>query len=82
LPARGRRVTIYALQGRQLRRPQWEEGMNLSAPTIPVFWISAALAILALAGHFTKIDFVSTYQFWLAIVAYVVLLIGCVFKGL
>jgi hypothetical protein len=56
--------------------------MNLSAPTIPVFWISVALAILALAGHFTKIDFVSTYQFWLAIVAYVVLLIGCVFKGL
>ena len=56
--------------------------MNLSAPTIPVFWISVVLAVLALAGHFAVIQFVSLYQFWLAILAYIVLFIGCVFKGL
>jgi hypothetical protein len=56
--------------------------MNLSAPTLIVFLISVALAILALIGHFTNIDFVTQYHFWIAIVAYVVLAIGCLVKGL
>jgi 4-amino-4-deoxy-L-arabinose transferase-like glycosyltransferase len=56
--------------------------LNLSAPTLIVFLVALALAILALIGHFTKIDFVTQYQFWLAIAAYVVLAIGCLVKGL
>jgi hypothetical protein len=28
--------------------------LNLSAPTIPVFWVSVALAVLALIGHFAS----------------------------
>jgi hypothetical protein len=39
------------------------------------------LAALALIGHFTRIDFVTQYQFWLAIAAYVVLAIGCLVRG-
>ena len=54
---------------------------TLSAPTIPVFWISVVLAVLALLGHFAKIPFVTEYQFWVAIVAYVVLLLGNLLKG-
>jgi len=38
--------------------------------------------VLALAGHFVKIPFVTEYQFWVAIAAYVVLFAGAVFKGL
>ena len=56
--------------------------LNLSAPTVPIFIISVILAILALLGHFVAIPFVTIYQFWIAILAYVVLFIGCVMKGL
>jgi len=55
--------------------------MNLSAPTLPVFLISVVLAVLALVGHFVSMPFVTLYQFWVALAAYVVLLVGCVMKG-
>ncbi len=56
--------------------------MNLSAPTMPVFLIAAALFILALLGHFVVIPFVTMYQFWLAIIAFVVLALGNLLKGM
>jgi hypothetical protein len=54
---------------------------TLSAPTVPVFLVSVVLALLALLGHFTSIPFVSMYQFWVAIAAYVLLFLGAVLKG-
>jgi hypothetical protein len=54
---------------------------KLSPPTVPVFLASVVLAVLALIGHFTKIPFVTEYQFWVAIVAYVLLFLGAVLKG-
>ena len=54
---------------------------KLNAPTFVVFLISVALAALALIGHFKRIDFITQYQFWLAIVAYAVLAVGCLVKG-
>jgi len=56
--------------------------LNLSAPTLVTFLVSLALAIIALIGHFAKIDFITLYQFWIAIVAYVLLAIGCLVKGM
>ncbi len=56
--------------------------LNLSAPTVPVFWVSVALAVLALIGHFASAGVLTTHGFWIAILAYVVLLIGNLFKGL
>lgn len=57
--------------------------MNLSAPTTPVFLISLILAVLALVGNFVpNIPFVSQYEFWIAIIAYVVLMVGNLAKGL
>ena len=56
--------------------------MNLSAPTMPVFLVSVALAALAILGAFMPLPVVSGNQFWIAILAYVVLLIGNVAKGL
>ncbi len=56
--------------------------LNLSAPTVPIFIISVVLAVLALLGHFVVIPFITIYQFWIAILAYLVLFIGCVMKGL
>ncbi len=56
--------------------------INLSAPTVAIFLASVVLAILALLGHFTVIQFVTLYKFWIAILAYALLFVGCVFKGL
>ena len=56
--------------------------INLSAPTTVIFLVSVLLAILALLGHFTVIQFVTMYKFWFAIAAYAVLFAGCLFKGL
>ena len=55
--------------------------MNLNAPTQVVFIISLIIAVLALIGHFVNIPFVTQYQFWFAIIGYVVLAAGCVMKG-
>jgi hypothetical protein len=55
--------------------------MNLSAPTIPVFVISLILAILAVVGVLTPIPFITENAFWVAIAAYVVLMIGNIMRG-
>jgi hypothetical protein len=55
--------------------------IRLSAPTMPVFLVSIVLAILALVGHITPAGILTTQKFWIAIAAYVVLLIGNLFKG-
>ncbi len=56
--------------------------MNLSAPTMPVFLISLIVAILAIVGTQMSIPVVSGNTFWVAILAYVILLVGNVAKGL
>ncbi len=56
--------------------------MNLSAPTTPVFLISVVLAILAVVGTATPIPFVTGNSLWVALIAYLVLFIGNIAKGL
>lgn len=56
--------------------------MNLSAPTTPIFLISLVLAILAVLGVYMPIPGISGNAFWVAIIAYVVLLVGNVARGL
>jgi hypothetical protein len=56
--------------------------MRLNAPTQMVFLISLILAVLALIGYFVPaVPYLHTYEFWLAIVAYIVLAAACVLKG-
>jgi hypothetical protein len=65
-------------------RPSIKEGgpeMNLSPPTVLVFVISLILAVLAIIGNFVAIPFITQYDFWVAIVAYVILAIGVIFRG-
>jgi hypothetical protein len=60
-----------------------EGAMNLSAPTMPIFLISLVMAILAvLSAKFVSIPVVSGNEFWLAVLAYIVLMVGNVAKGL
>lgn len=55
--------------------------MNLSPPTVAVFVISLILAVLAVIGNFVPIPFITEHGFWVAIIAYVVLAVGNVFRG-
>jgi hypothetical protein len=55
--------------------------MNLSPPTTAVFVISLILAVLAVIGKFVAIPFITDQGFWVAIIAYVILAIGNVFRG-
>jgi hypothetical protein len=55
--------------------------MNLSPPTTAVFIISLILAALAVIGKFVPIPFVTDYSFWVAIIAYVILAVGNLFRG-
>ena len=56
--------------------------ININRPSTRVVIISAIVAALALVGHFSRVQFLTDYQFALAMIAYVVLLIGVLFKGL
>ena len=55
--------------------------MNLSAPTTVVFVVSIILAILAVISTFVPIPFITEYAFWTAIIAYVILACGNIFRG-
>jgi hypothetical protein len=55
--------------------------MRLSAPTTAVFFISVILAALAIIGKFVAIPYISEHGFWVAIIAYVILAIGNLFRG-
>ncbi len=56
--------------------------MNLSAPTFPIFIVSLVLFVLAVIGMFVPIPFVTGNVLWFALLAYVILLVGNVAKGL
>jgi hypothetical protein len=56
--------------------------MNLTPPTTVVFIISVVLAALAIIGKFAEIPFITENGFWVAIVAYVILAVGNLFRGL
>jgi hypothetical protein len=55
--------------------------MNLSPPTTAVFVISLILAVLAIIGTFVAIPLISANAFWVAIIAYIILAVGNVFRG-
>ena len=55
--------------------------MSLSAPTTIVFIVSAILAALAVIGTFMPIPCITENAFWVAVVAYVILACGNIFRG-
>ena len=54
--------------------------MDLHALSMWLFMLSVLIAVLAIIGTFTKIAYVSTYAFLVAIIAFVVLAFGNVVK--
>lgn len=55
--------------------------MHLTPPTTAVFVISLILAALAVIGKFMVIPVFTDQGFWVAIVAFVILAIGNLFRG-
>ena len=48
---------------------------------MPIFLVSVVLAVLALLGKLVLLPFITIYGFWLALIAFIVLAVGCVMKG-
>ena len=54
--------------------------MKYNAPTQITYIIALVLAIVAVLSRFVAIPNVSVNAFWILLIAYVVLAIGCVFR--
>ncbi len=55
---------------------------NLNAPSRMTFLISLAIAVVSLLGALVTVPVVTQYAFWLAILAYVVLALGVIMRGM
>jgi hypothetical protein len=61
--------------------------MRLNPPSLPVFLIALALATVALVSKFGAIGinvprYIPHQEYWLAISAYLVLMVGTIVRGL
>lgn len=56
--------------------------MKLTPPEVITWWIAVILGVLGILGHFTKIPFVTVYDFWFVAVAFVLLALATYFEGL
>jgi hypothetical protein len=56
--------------------------MKLSRPKESTFIIAVILAVVALLGMVTKIPIATPYAFWILLIAFVLLALGNLYKGL
>ncbi len=58
--------------------------MALKAPGILIFMLSVILTVLALVTYFfgADIPYITGQEFWVLLVAQVVLIFGCIMRGL
>ena len=54
----------------------------MNPPKKVTLLLSLILAGLGIAANFVSIPFVSAYNFWFVAAGYVLLLLGCLIKGL
>ena len=54
--------------------------MDLHTPSKWTFWLSVALVILAIIVRFAHVPGVEPYASWIAVLGYIVLVAGCIFK--
>ncbi len=56
--------------------------MRLNAPTKVVWYISLILGVLGILFSFITVPFFSAYAFWIVVVAWLLLILATVLKGL
>jgi hypothetical protein len=49
-------------------------------PSDWTFWLSVALVVLAIVSALVHIPYLSTYALWVAVIGYIILVIGCTVK--
>jgi hypothetical protein len=49
----------------------------MHTPSAWTFWVSVALVLLAIISWFVQIQYVSEYGLWVAVLGYLVLVVGC-----
>jgi hypothetical protein len=64
------------------RRVSTASGFRLTAPSKPLFFISVAIAALALISLIVFIPNITAYAAWLALLAYLVLAAGVALTGI
>jgi heme/copper-type cytochrome/quinol oxidase subunit 1 len=51
--------------------------MSMHTPSDWTFWLSVALVALAIVAWFVHIPTISEYGFWVAVIGYIILVVGC-----
>lgn len=54
--------------------------MPMHTPSAWTFWLSLVLVVIAIVSTFVNIPYLSMYALWVAVIGYVVLVIGCTVK--
>jgi hypothetical protein len=54
--------------------------MAMHTPSDWTFWLSLVLVAVAVLALFVSIPLATKYAFWVAVIGYAVLLVGCRFK--
>jgi hypothetical protein len=49
----------------------------MHTPSAWTFWLSVALVVIAILSVFVEIPYISKYALWVAVVGYIILVIGC-----
>jgi hypothetical protein len=51
--------------------------MTMHTPSAWTFWLSLVLVLLAAVSYFVEIQYISGHALWVAVIGYLILLIGC-----
>jgi hypothetical protein len=51
--------------------------MEMHTPSAWTFWVSLVLVLLAIVSAFVDIPYISKYELWVAVIGYIILVIGC-----
>ncbi|MBN1894707.1 hypothetical protein JW906_09435 [bacterium] len=56
--------------------------MKLSAPKQNTWWIALIVAVVGIVARFVAIPVLTTWSFWIVVIAFVLLLLSTFVKGL
>jgi hypothetical protein len=52
----------------------------MHTPSDWTFWLAALLVLIAVISTLIRVEYVSVHAFWIAVVGYIILVIGVTFK--
>ena len=61
---------------------KWRFRMRTNAPKSTIWIVAVVIGVLGLLGKFVAIPFLTAYAFWLVLIAFVILALATVLKGM